>query len=200
MNNSELDKILKKARTPECPEEFWETFPQQVGRELNQARRQGRRVERHGFPRLAWGVAVVICVLVAFAIGHWRGRLETKTAAGNDILQNTKLIRETLAMFPNRVRAITYDKNGFNLILSERSDIPDSTPIYIRICSGEQCASFVTFSGQEIPVAGREVTVLSDARGGIILEGRQFVWSSDLPGGTDGRWKIEARNLNLTTL
>ena len=112
-----------------------------------------------------------------------------------DILQNAKLIRETLTMFPNRVRVIVCDKNGFNLILSDRDDVPDSTPIYIQVCNGNQCSSFVTFSGQEIPLAGREVTVLSDAHGGIILEGDQFVWSSTGKNYAEKNLKIEAKIL-----
>jgi hypothetical protein len=195
MNNSELDAILKRARTPERSEEFLEDFPRQVVRQLNRDRTQGVRMERHWSPRFAWGLVTAICILAAFAIGHWRGRVETRTAMPVDILQNAKLIRETLTMFPNRVRVIVCDKNGFNLILSDRDDVPDSTPIYIQVCNGNQCSSFVTFSGQEIPLAGREVTVLSDAHGGIILEGDQFVWSSTGKNYAEKNLKIEAKIL-----
>jgi|SRR5579859_1049166 len=195
MNNAELEAILKKARAPERSEEFFEMFPQQVVRQLRHAEVRSRRVERSWFPRLAWGLVATACILMAFAIGHWRGRMETKTVATNDILQNAKLIRQTLATFPNRVRAIVCDKNGFNLILSDHDDVSDSTPIYIRVCDGEQCAAFVTFSGQEIAMAGREVTVLSDGRGGIILEGKQFVWSSDERVAMDKGLIIEAKDL-----
>ncbi|HKW30855.1 MAG TPA: hypothetical protein VJT54_16095, partial [Verrucomicrobiae bacterium] len=165
-------------------------------RELKRAEVRSRRAERRWFPRLAWGLVTAACILMAFAVGHWRGQVETKTVASSDILQNAKLIRETLAMFPNRVRAIVCDKNGFNLVLSDHNDVPDSTPIYIRVCDGEQCAAFVTFSGQEIAMAGQEVTVLSDGRGGIILEGKQFVWSSDERMAMDKGLKIEAKALS----
>ncbi len=196
MNNAELEAILKKARAPERSGDFFEVFPQQIVRQLKRAEGRSRRVERRWFPRLAWGLVATACILMAFAIGHWRGRVEIKTTAANDIMQNGKLIRETLAMFPNRVRAIVCDKNGFNLILSDQNDVPDSTPIYIRVCNGEQCASFVTFSGQEIAMAGREVTVLSDARGGVILTGNQFLWSSDEQVAMDKGLKIEAKDLS----
>jgi len=195
MNNSELDAILKRARTPERSKEFLEDFPRQVVRQLNRDRAQSDHFEHRWFPKLAWGLATAICVVAAFAIGHWRGQVETRTTTPVDILQNTKLIRETLAMFPNRVRAIVCDKNGFNLILSDRDDVPDSTPIYIRVCNRNQCSSFVTFSGQEISLAGRKVTVLSDAHGGIILTGNHFLWSSTEQVALDKGWKIEAKNL-----
>jgi len=53
----------------------------------------------------------------------------------------------------------------------------------------------VTFSGQEIQVAGQEITVLSDASGGIILEGNQFVWSSTSRIYASSNLKIEAKPL-----
>lgn len=200
MNNSELDDILKKARAPERSEEFFEMFPQQVVRQLKRAETRRRHAERRWFPRLAWGLVTAACLLAAFAIGHWRGRVETNSAAENDVLQNTKFVERTLAMFPNRVRAIVHDQRGWNLVLSSQSDVPASSPIYVRVCDGKNCSSCVTFSGQEIQIAGQKMTVLSDARGGVILEGDRFVWSSDGNNYVEKKLKIEARNLNLTTL
>jgi hypothetical protein len=159
MNKSELDSILKKARTPEPPKEFWAEFPQQVIRGLNRERTENFRPKPKWFPRLAWGFATAICILAAFAVGHWRGQVETK--ASTDVLGDAKVVRETLAMFPNQVRAIVQDERGINLVLSDRNDVPVSTPIYVRICDGKHCSSLVTFSGQEIQVAGQKVTVLS---------------------------------------
>ena len=198
MNQSELDSILKKSRTPEPPKEFWEKFPARISRKLNRERTENFRPERNWFPRLAWGLATAICILAAFAVGHWRGQTETRASTG--VLANAKVIREMLAMFPNRVRAITQDERGLNLVLSDRDDVPVSTPIYISICDGEQCSSFVTFSGQELQIAGQKVTVLSDARGGIILTGNNFVWSNTEQSYADNRLKIEAKNLNSIPL
>ena len=56
------------------------------------------------------------------------------------------------------------------------------------------------FSGQEIQIAGQKVTVLSDARGGIILTGNQFVWSNTERNHTGNHLKIEAKNLGSSTL
>ena len=195
MNNSELDALLKKARPPERPEEFLEAFPQQIARRLNHAGRQSRRIEPRWFPRLVWGSGAIVCLLIAFAIGHWRGRVETETGASNDILQNVKFVQQTLAMFPNQVCAIMRDPHGLNLILSNHGDVPASPPIYVRICDGKNCSSCVTFSGQEVQIAGQKLTVLSDARGGIILAGNHFLWSSGGRIATDNGLKIEAKNL-----
>jgi hypothetical protein len=85
------------------------------------------------------------------------------------------------------------------LILSDSNNVPASAPLYVRVCDGKQCASVVTFSGQEIQIAGQRMMVLSDARGGIILAGNQFVWSSDGKVYDGKNLSIEAKSL-LTTL
>jgi len=198
MNKSELDFILKKARTPEPPKEFWEEFPQLVVRGLSQSPANSYRTERNWFPQLAWGFATTICILAAFVVGHWRGRLETKTTM--DVLADSKVVQQTLAMFPNQVRAIVQDEHGLNLVLAENNNVPTSTPIYIRVCDGKQCASVVTFSGQEIQIAGQKMTVLSDAQGGIILMGSDFAWSSREPPYVKSDLKIEARNLSSVAM
>jgi hypothetical protein len=190
MNEFDLNATLKAAKTPEPSEEYWNDFPRQVSAQL---RREPvtQRTSPLWLPRLAGGFATMAaCLVITFAIGHWRGQ-----ASSQDVLQSPKLIRETMAMFPNRVRAIVQDEHGLNLILSESENVPASTPLYVRICDGKHCSSFVTFSGQEIRVAGQNVTVLSDARGGIILAGDQFLWSNTERIHAGSHLKIEAKNL-----
>ena len=143
---------------------------------------------------------MVICILAAFAIGHWRGRMEKETFPANDSLANIKLFRETLAMFPNQVRAIVEDEHGINLVLSDTGDVPVSPPLYVRVSDGKHSSSFVTFSGQEIQIAGQKLTVLSDARGGIILTGNQFVWSNTGQIAAQNNLKISAKNLDSVSM
>ena len=199
MNNPELDSILKKARLPEIPEESLAMFPRRIvaGIKRNDP---PARAARNFSPHLAWAFGLAACVVIAFAIGHWRGRVQSGAIPANDSLASTKLIGETLAMFPNRVRAIVQDEHGLNLVLSENDDVPASSPLYVRICDGKHCSSLVTLSGQEIQVAGQKVTVLSDARGGIILTGSQFVWSNTERTYAGNHLKIEARNLGSAAM
>jgi hypothetical protein len=146
-------------------------------------------------PGLAWALATAACVLAAFGIGYWHGR-----AGATDPLLNVKLVRETLAMFPNQIRAIVQDEHGMKLILAEHGDVPVSAPLYIRINDGQHCESFLTFSGQDIVVAGQTVTVLADTHGGVILAGDRFLWSETKQAQTTGHWKIEAKNLGPITM
>ncbi|MEI6074390.1 MAG: hypothetical protein WCS94_02375 [Verrucomicrobiota bacterium] len=199
MTNSELDSILKKARLPEFPETDSELLSRQLVARIRRNERASRP-SRSALPRWGWALAAATCVVIAFAIGHWHGRVDSRPGLGKDSLANLKLIRETLALFPNRVRAIVQDKNGLKLVLSENNDVPVSAPLYVRICDGSQCLSFVTFSGQEVQVDGQKIDVLVDAKGGIILEGNKFVWSNTEKSYAGKRLKIEARNLGLVRM
>ena len=203
MNDSELDAKLKAAREPALPADYQADFTRIVLKNLRSSPRE-RGLGEKGLarqpwlPRLAWGMATAACVLIAFAFGHWRGLTEAK--AGKDVLANVEFIQGTLAMFPNRVRAIVEDERGVNLVLSDTENVPASTPIYVRLCDGTNCSSLVTFSGQEIQIAGQKLTVLSQPDGGIILEGNKFVWSSSEPVYAGRKLKIEAKNLGTITM
>jgi hypothetical protein len=78
--------------------------------------------------------------------------------------------------------------------------VPDSTPLYVSICDGKHCSSLVTFSGQEVHVAGQKMTVLSDAHGGIILVGNRFLWSNTERGYANNDLKIEAKAIGLAAM
>jgi hypothetical protein len=191
MNDSELDKKLKAARGPALEPDYAADFPRLVLAALRSAPPERCRPAHPWRPRLAWGLAAAVGIVMAFAGGRWHGRTE----AAQDVLANSKLIEQTLAMFPNRVRAIVCDEHGMNLLLSDQADVPASTPIYVRLCDGEHCSSLVTFSGQDVQIGGQEITVLSDATGGIILEGNRFAWSSSSRSPAQSHLKIEAKNL-----
>lgn len=197
MNNPELESILKRARLPEPSEESLELFPRQIVARIKRGE-PPVRITRRFSPHLAWAFGLATCAVLAFVFGHERGKREA--APTGDSLANIKLIRETLALFPNRVRAIVSNEHGLNLILSDHDDVPVSTPLYIRISDGKNSSSFVTFSGQEIQIAGQKVTVLSDARGGIILAGNRFAWSNTDRSYAGNNLKIEARNLSAMAM
>jgi hypothetical protein len=147
---------------------------------------------------LAAGFAVVLCLAILFATNH--SLPQTNKVASSTLLQNPELIRETLAMFPGRVRAITQDERGLNLVLSDQPNVPPSTPLYVHVCDRKHCQSFVTFSGQEIQVAGQKISVLSDSQGKMILVGEDFVWSDKDQVHSGTRLEIEAKNLGPVPL
>lgn len=102
-------------------------------------------------------------------------------------LRNEKMLREVMAFFPGRVRAIIDDEEGIHLVLSDLQDIPPSQPIWIEIQGGGVRQAAVTFSGQILQIAGDRVKVFADSRGHLTLSGNRISWSSESPkGGTSG--------------
>jgi hypothetical protein len=199
MNDSDLEKKLKAVQVPSRREDYWESFPRLVSAELRATPARRPADDPNWLPPLAWGGSIAFaCLLIGFAIGHWHGRMEKSDPYA--LLQNGKVLHEVLTLFPNRVRAIVQDEHGMQLVLADQPDVPASTPIYVHICDGKQCSSLVTFSGQELEIAGQKVTILAEAQGGVIVVGSRFAWSSDRPGELRGGLKIEATSLNSINL
>lgn len=194
MTTRELESILKKARVPEIPADSLEMFPRDAIRRIRQAQGRVTHPPRKGLYSLLVCITTAACA-VALVVNNRIGLPERP-----DILLSGKVVQETLAMFPHQVRAIVQDAGRLKLVLSDKSDVPDSSPLYVKICDGRHCSSLVTFSGQEVAVAGQKVTVLADPRGGIILEGSQLLWSSAEPIAGASHLKIEAKNLDARTL
>jgi len=188
MTDRELEQKLKSARIPNWSDEYWETFPHCVKARLNHpaSEARGRRI----IPRLLWGAGLgFACALLVFSA--WRNRSMEKRSYA--FLQDENVIRETLRMFPNQVRAIVQDENGVRMVLSEKADVPDSPPIWIKICNGKECRVVITFSGQSFEVAKEKVEVLADAQGAVMLVGNQFFWSVRDKTAEIGHLRIQAR-------
>jgi hypothetical protein len=199
MNNADLDKVLKAARVPNRDSDYWNDFPRRV---LAEARRRPLPTEAartRWTMRLAWGASVATaCVLLGFALGHWRGQSDARAA--NGLLQNSKVIQEVMMLFPNRVRAVIQEGDSFRVVLAEEANVPASTPLWVKICHGDKCVALVTFSGQELEVAGQQLTVLASAEGGVIVLGDRFAWASDGAKGGLQDLKIQARALEFASI
>jgi hypothetical protein len=174
MNDSELNQLLESVKVPEQSSEYWQDFPGQVARSLSRQRAtEVRSWLPYRRPALAWGMALATCLVIGFFVGHWRGANRV-----NALLQNGKMLREVVAMFPNQVQAIIQDETGLHISLAETPNVPQSQPLWIKVCEGTHCRSIVTFSGQAVQIDGQRVEVLADASGGVMLVGERFFWSS----------------------
>jgi hypothetical protein len=195
MTNPELDKLLKSAPGPERPPEFWEALPGRIGAKIHwQQQRPKENVNLP--PRFGWGLVwgipgAAVLVLLGFLWGNWHG-----AGPATALLQNEKLIREVLATFPNQVQAIIQDENGLRLALAEEPNVAQSQPLWIKVCAGGVCRSFVTFSGQTVEIGGKPVEALVDARGGVMLVGEHFFWSSR-QGKAESPLRINAEQLRF---
>jgi hypothetical protein len=196
MKDSDLDKKLRAVRVPERSEEYWDAFPRTV---LGRLSRDEERTERHprsaGIPWLLRGLGTAFaCMAVVITIGYWRNRaLQAESFA---LLQNAKVLHEVRTLFPNRVRAIVNDDQGLRLVLSDQPDVPDSTAFVIKICEGSKCRTVVTFSGQDLQIAGETVEVLADAQGRVMLVGDRLFWSERQTKLASNHLRIQARPLS----
>lgn len=177
MNDAELNKLLKSDPVPARAPEFWEQMPQRVSAKLHW-RQQRKDPENDLPPRPVRGwvlgiTGAAVLILMGFVVGNWHGTRQTTA-----LLQNEKLLREVLATFPNQVQAIIQDDNGLRLALAEEPNVAQTQPLWLKICEGKHCRSMVTFSGQTVKIGGQPVEVLADARGGVMLVGENFFWSS----------------------
>ena len=201
MNNIELEKLLKSVPSPQRPPEFWEQLPRRVSTRIHwQAKlRTGPGSEaRPWWSSWTWGFsAAAACLVIAFALGNWRGRPANEPNA--QIAQARIYFREIESLFPRQVRAIVFDESGPRLMLAEKADVPDATPLYVSICGPRGCQQHITFSGQQIRVNGEDCDVLTDAAGHVLIVGRQFVWSSGSLARNAGKYRIEARALGLSS-
>jgi hypothetical protein len=196
MNDTDLNRILKSARVPEPPTEYWREFPGTVVRRLRQGDGGGAAEPRRrpALPFWSLGLATA-CLVIGCAVGLW---LAGRPSAPNDLLaQNFELLREVTAMFPNSVRAVVADESGVRLVLSDQPDVPPSSPLLIRVCRGNRCQSVITFSGQTVELAGIPVEVLADAEGHVLLVGERVVWSSAEGGPLFADGKVEAHVLEV---
>jgi hypothetical protein len=208
MNNAELERLLKSVQPPARPEGYWEEFPQRVTTRLRRGRSDS--AESRGFrfwvlgfrwPRLAWGLGLAaLCLVIGFSLGRWRQNEEATVAASSSLLQNSKVIQEVMMLFPNRVRAVVQEGDSFSVLLAEEANVPASTPLWVKICHGDKCVALVTFSGQELEVAGQQLTVLASAEGGVIVLGDRFAWASDGRKGGLKDLRIQARALEFASI
>ena len=103
------------------------------------------------------------------------------------------------SMFPNQVRAIVVESGAVKLDLSEKPDVPSSSPLRVDVCRNQQCRTYITFSGQRIRVNTESWDVLSDGVGHVLVVGRNVAWTSAEPNHRSGAYHIDAEQLGSSS-
>ena len=199
MNNTELEKLLKSAPVPEPKPEFWEQLPKRVTTKIHWSQpRVAVHEATHGRFRIAWA-ACALLVGVVLVLPLLLRRSDAPRESVSSLAQVQKCYREIEAMFPNQVQAIMFNEAGSRIVLAETANVPDSTPIYLKICGPRGCQQVVTFSGQQIRVNGETWDVLTDASGNVLLVGGKHVWSSASHVNEFGQYRVETRSLEVSS-
>jgi hypothetical protein len=191
--DQQFDDLLKSVRVPERSPGYWENFPKRVAAQLSERARTKTAISASS-PRL-WGWGLVgTCTVLIVGFGLWM-KSSIATAQPN----YTKLYHEIESMFPNQVRAIVVEGGGVKLELSDKPDIPSSSPLRVDVCHDQQCGTYITFSGQQIRVNAESWDVLSDGAGHVLVVGPNVVWTSAEPTGRAGAYHIDAQPLRMSS-
>ncbi len=191
--DQQFDDLLKSAPVPVRSKGYWENFPKRVTARLSEGVRTEATTSA-GFRRLwAWGLAGA-CIALIVGVGLWM-KNQVNTAQPN----YTKLYDEIESMFPNQIRAIVVESGGVKLELSDKPDIPSSSPLRVDVCHDQQCRTYITFSGQQIRVNAESWDVLSDGVGHVLVIGPNVVWTSAEPARRAGAYHIDAQPLGMSS-
>ena len=194
MNDADkrLDELLKRGRVPERSEGYWEAFPKRVIAQLMAKTSTDATVSLHH--SWAWGFAfATACLVLALGVSLW---FKARRPAEPNYV---RLYREIESMFPNQVRAIVLEGGGVKLELSDKPDIPSSSPLRVDVCHNQQCRTYITFSGQRIRVNTESWDVLSDGVGHVLVVGRTVAWTSAEPNRRSGAYHIDAELLESSS-
>jgi hypothetical protein len=201
MNNTKLEKVLKKAIVPEPRPGFWDDLPWQVKQgiqradslaEANATRQSGPAFRF--WKRLTMATALAAaCVAMGFYLGAHSQH--ASRAQAMELAEARACWRQVSEMFPNQVEAIVFDKQGSHLVLSDRANQPASTPIFLKFCDGANCQRFVTFSGQQIQVNGQKFEILLDRQGEVLVVGDAAAWKGSKETTQFGLYSVFAQPL-----
>jgi hypothetical protein len=192
MNKDELDRILREAREPGCPDEYWSGFPGRVVRSLKSGRQAPAPARRSPWRLVAAMATAAACGLVlGFALWHRHFPRED----GYGALRDGSVLRDLQAQYPGRLQAIIQDGSGLHTQLSDVADVSMSNPVLLEIRDGTDHRVVVTFSGQLVRCGGKNVMVLSDAGGQVMLVGEGFFWSRQASTGLSGALRIQAERM-----
>ena len=204
MKNSELDQILKSAPVPDRPGAYWDQFPRRVMAKTDRLRTRADAETNHPrnepfwlrsrfqFATVGLGLAI-IGLLLGFVLGFWQGR--NLSITGPQLAAARKYFQEIGTLFPGQVQAIVFDQQGPHLVLAEHSNVPASSPLYLRICGPKGCQSYVTFSGQQIRINGETCEVLLDHQDNVLVVGQNWVVSTAQAPAKHAIYQVSARPL-----
>jgi hypothetical protein len=190
MNQDELDQILRSSRLPERTETYWEGFPRRVTQRLEIE----LEVPIRSSPWRLGGalIGAAACgLLIGFLLWHPFSPWDDRFVA----LYDGRVLRQMQAQYPGRLQAIIQDGSGVHPQLSAAANVSMSNPVLLEIRDGKDHRVIVTFSGQLVKCGGRDVMVLSDVGGQVMLVGDGFFWSRQASSGLSDTVHIQAEQI-----
>jgi hypothetical protein len=197
MNNEQLDRLLRSTRPPARPAAYWDSFPETVRRRRRQEARPvsdaSKRRSQSGLflPWLALGGATIALGLMLLRPGSVPSKPTEFTAS--ELQAYREIWLQVTTLFPHQVRAVILGPDGPQVVLSDQPNLPTSPPVVLRRCAADGCRTALTFSGQAVHLGNRQLEVLTDSQGGVIVAGEDAVWPT-----SNGSLHLNARLLDST--
>lgn len=197
MNNNELEHLLRSVPAPERDDAYWKEFPEALSRRIgSEAQPPAPHEPCRTSPLLKrnWGLAfagvtAVVACFVFFLLPPKHPGSPTQ-----EQLQSLRVCYQQIReLFPQQMEAVILSPDGVQLQLSDTPDVPDSPPLFVRICApSAPCATAVSFSGRKIRVAGREFEILANGAGEIFVIASEWVWVSGQGPVSGEGWRFES--------
>jgi hypothetical protein len=193
MNSDELDRMLGKAEVPKRSDTFWSTLP---GRVVRRIETEATLAPRRWVWQLGTASAIAACcgLAIGFVLWHRNVRELDDYAA----MRDGRTLRALQDRYPGRLQAIVRDASGLHTLLSDDAAPATSDPVWLDIQDGGDRRVVVTFSGQLVRCQGKDVMVLSDAAGHVILVGEGFLWSRQATAGLGSALRIQAEEIAIS--
>ncbi len=190
MSPDELDRIVRRGTVPGRPDEYWHAFPGLVRQRLRAPTERAPRRWRLG---IALAAATACGLFLGFVLWH----RQLPSGYAYDSFRDGRVLRELQARYPGRLQAIVQDGTGLHTQLSDVADVSASDPILLEIRDGKDHRVIVTFSGQLVRCGSRNVMVLSDITGQVMLVGDGFFWSRQASTGLEDIVQVRAEKIAL---
>jgi hypothetical protein len=197
MNDEQLDRLLRSTRPPTRPASYWDSFPETVQRRLareSRTRADASPQRSHSWRPLPWLALGAAAIAVGLLLLGRPARPPQPTEFTASELQSYgEIWRQVTALFPHQVSAVILGPDGPQVVLSDQPNLPVSPPLVLRRCAADGCRIALTFSGQSVHLGNRQLEVLTDSRGGVIVTDEDAVWPT-----TQGSLHLSARLLEIT--
>lgn len=197
MNDPQLDRLLRSVRPPARTAGYWESFPETVQRRLRRGRGAAESSAKSGWPPwalLPWLATVGAAIALGLLLLWPRSKpVETAEFTPSELQTYREIWRQISTLFPHQVRAVILGPDGPRVLLADQPNLPVSPPVVLRRCAANGCDTALTFSGQSLRFAGRELEVLTDSRGGVIVAAEDAIWP-----GSSASLNLKARLLETT--
>ena len=183
MNDNDLKTMLRRMEVPEPTPEGRLVALRRAQRAFAESAPEPVRWWRGRRTLLAAGTLAMCAIIIALAPAR-RGDtpLGDQPAPWSGVVAaQQKLFRETLAVFPNELRAVVSNEAGPHVVLSEAPSVTSGEPVVLEIRKDGHTVRLATFGGERIEIRLGErqqsIEVLVSGSGEVQVVGPDFYWS-----------------------